>query len=66
MFSNPLNYQPSQYSGIAVLRLPKQLNQSDLMDAISTLLKALKKGDITGNLWIVQRGSIRIYQEAND
>jgi len=25
-FSNPLNYQPSPYSGIAVLRLPKQLN----------------------------------------
>jgi len=36
------------------------------MDAISTLLKALKKGDITGQSWIVQRGSIRIYQEEND
>ena len=62
-FSNPLQYQPSDYAGIAVLRLPKQQTHQDLMDAISTLIQALKKDDITGKLWIIQRGTIRIYQE---
>jgi predicted nuclease of predicted toxin-antitoxin system len=62
-FSNPLHYQPSKYAGIAVLRLPKQSNYQDLLDAISTLIEALKSEALTGKLWIVQRGSIRIYQE---
>jgi hypothetical protein len=62
-FSNPLSYKPSLYSGIAVLRLPKQPSHQDLIDAITTLILALKQDDITGKLWIVQRGTIRIYQE---
>ncbi|MGB3193073.1 MAG: DUF5615 family PIN-like protein [Limnoraphis sp.] len=65
-FSNPLRFQPSQYAGIAVLRLPKQPGYQDLIDTISTLIGALKKEDITEKLWIVQRGSIRIYQENED
>lgn len=64
-FSNPLRYQPSQYSGIAVLRLPKQPSHADLLDAIATLAAALEGSDITGKLWTVQRGKIRIYQEGN-
>lgn len=62
-FSNPLNFQPSLYSGIAVLRLPKQPNYQDLKDAVQTLANALQSNDIAGKLWIVQRGSVRIYQE---
>lgn len=62
-FSNPLRFQPSQYAGIAVLRLPKQPNHQDLLDAIATLIGALGKNDLIGKLWIVQRGALRIYQE---
>lgn len=64
-FSNPLRFQPSQYSGIAVLRLPNPPTHQDLVNTILTLIGALETDDITGKLWIVQRGAIRIYQEAN-
>ena len=62
-FSNPLNFQPSLYSGIAVLRLPRRPDYQDLLDAVRTLIQALQGMDIRGQLWIVQRGSVRIYQE---
>ncbi len=61
-FSNPLQFRPSQYSGIAVIRLSKRSSHEDLMNAIKTLISALGKNDIMGKLWIVQLGVIRIYQ----
>lgn len=33
------------------------------LDAIATLIGALENNDLTGKLWIVQHGAIRIYQE---
>ncbi len=62
-FSNPLNFRPSLYSGIVVLRLPKQPSYQDLIDAMQTLVNALDRLDIVGKLWIVQNGIVRIYQE---
>jgi predicted nuclease of predicted toxin-antitoxin system len=64
-FSNPLQFDPSQYFGIAVLRLPKCPKPQDLLNAIMTLSNALKTEDITGKLWTVQAGRIRIYQQEN-
>jgi predicted nuclease of predicted toxin-antitoxin system len=66
-FSNPLLYNPAEYSGIAVLRLPKSPSPQDLIDTIVTLINALKTETIIGQLWIVKRGQIRIYQpESSD
>jgi predicted nuclease of predicted toxin-antitoxin system len=62
-FSNPIQFDPSKYSGIAVLRLPKRPTPQDLIDAIATLIAALKTEEILGKLWIIQRGQIRIYQQ---
>ncbi len=62
-FSNPLVFRPSDYSGIAVLRLPKRASYGDLLDAMRTLVRALELNEIFGKLWIVQSGAIRIYQE---
>lgn len=62
-FSNPIQFNPSLYSGIAVLRLPRRSRPQDLMDAVVTLINALKNQDIVGQLWIIQRGQIRIYQQ---
>jgi Domain of unknown function (DUF5615) len=62
-FSNPLQYNPSEYSGIAVLRLPRRPSPQDLLDAIETLITALKTETINRRLWIVKRGQIRIYQQ---
>jgi hypothetical protein len=62
-FSNPIQFNPAKYSGIAVLRLPKRPTPEDLIDAILTLINALKIEVIVGKLWIIQRGQIRIYQQ---
>jgi hypothetical protein len=61
-FSNPLLFDPREYSGIAVLRLPPKPSYQDLLDAAHTLTTALSRRDIIGKLWIVQRGRIREYQ----
>ena len=70
-FSNPLQYNPSEYSGIAVLRLPRLPEPQDLLDAIETFINALKTETIDSpeatlrerKLWIIKRGQIRIYQQ---
>lgn len=61
-FGNPLLFDPTEYAGIAVLRLPAKSSHQDLLDAANTLIAALSVRDITGKLWIVQRGRIREYQ----
>lgn len=62
-FANPLLFRPSDWAGIAVLRLPPKTSQCDIDDALWTLREALARDNIDGNLWIVQRGQIREYQE---
>jgi predicted nuclease of predicted toxin-antitoxin system len=61
-FGNPLRFDPADYRGIAVVRLPAKFSYSDLMIAVSTLAKAVETEAIDGKLWIVERGRIRIYQ----
>lgn len=61
-FGNPLQFNPTEYSGIAVLRLPARVTPQDLVNAIQTLIGGLEREGITGKLWIVQRERIRIYQ----
>lgn len=62
-FANPLVFLPSQYSGIAVLRLPSKPTASDLIGLIETLAAALRTNAVEGKLWIVEAGRVRIYQE---
>lgn len=61
-FGNPLLLKPSDYSGIAVLRLPSRSMPDDLIDAVKTLIGGLNRENIEGKLWIVQKGRIRAYQ----
>ena len=62
-FSNPLLFRPSEYAGIAALRLPRKPNHHDLLAAVQTLIGGLGQRNIGGRLWIVQRGRVREYQE---
>jgi predicted nuclease of predicted toxin-antitoxin system len=62
-FANPLEYRPSQYPGLAVLRLPKKAAQADLLNALHTLAGGLKQNSMTGKLWIIEIGRIREFQE---
>ena len=61
-FGNPIVFKPSEYPGIAVLRLSAKPAAEDLLDAIRTLIGGLSRSPIEGRLWIVQRGRIREYQ----
>ncbi len=60
--ANPLQFCPTEYCGVAVLRLPGRPSQKKLMAAVRTLIGGLASGDVTGRLWIVQTGAIREYQ----
>jgi predicted nuclease of predicted toxin-antitoxin system len=62
-FGNPLIYDPSRYAGIALIRIPGCLTRRALLDAVSTLSRALQEQDIIGKLWVVQPGRIREYQQ---
>lgn len=61
-FSNPIRFVPANYAGIIVLRLPPNPMPADLDDGLKTLIGALNQGDVHGQLWIVQKGKLRIYQ----
>jgi len=65
-FGNPLPFRPSNYAGIAVLRLPSKPTPDDLFDAIRTLIAGLAQRQIEGKPWIIQRGRIRAYQPEED
>jgi len=59
-FADTLTYPPERYMGIVLLRLPQKPVLNDIDVAIETVLEALNRGaDITGNLWVVRRKSIR-------
>jgi predicted nuclease of predicted toxin-antitoxin system len=71
-FANPLRFRPSQYAGIAVLRLPNKPSASDLEVVIRTLAHgltgaqaqpSLPLGELAGRLWIIERGRIRLFDE---
>lgn len=61
-FGNPLLFKPEDSSGIPVLRLPSKASHQDILDACRTLIGALERDEITGKLWIIQRGRIREYR----
>ena len=60
-FANPIRFPPEAHSGIAVLRLPRNPAPGDLVALVATLIEALKKQPLTGQLWIVEKGRIREY-----
>jgi len=60
-FSNPLVFPPSDFPGIAVIRLPRRPTPADLYAAVRVLIAALDRERISGKLWIVERFRIREY-----
>jgi len=71
-FANPLRFRPSQYAGVAVLRLPEKPSAADLDALVRTLAAGLtgaeaqsrsSLGRLARRLWIVEKGRIRAYEE---
>lgn len=61
-FANPLLFNPSDHSGIVVIRLPAKPSVKDLDVALSTLLVALAEREISGRLWVVEAGRLREHE----
>jgi uncharacterized protein with PIN domain len=61
-FSNRMKYNPYDYAGIIVIRLPSHHNFDDLREAIDTLIIRLEEAEVMGKLWIVKSGSVQEYQ----
>lgn len=61
-FSNPLIFKPSDYPGIAVLRVPRKPSHEDLLMVCRSLLRALENDSLVGKLWSVERSRIREYR----
>jgi predicted nuclease of predicted toxin-antitoxin system len=60
-FSNVLRFPPELYAGIAVLRVPNQVEFSSIHERVRVLLKAAKGEELAVRLWIVEADRIRQY-----
>lgn len=58
-FSDIRTYPPSDYPGIVVLR-PSTQSKGDVLALVGQLLSLLNAERLIGNLWILQRGGLRI------
>jgi predicted nuclease of predicted toxin-antitoxin system len=61
-FGNRVKYNPLNYSGIVIIRLPSRYTFADWQQAIEILTQGLEEREVTGKLWIIQSGIIQEYQ----
>ena len=61
-FGNRLKYNPSDYSGIVIIRLPPHPNLAFWQEAIETLIQGLESAEVTGKLGMIQGETIQEYQ----
>lgn len=61
-FGNRMRFNPSNYPGIVIIRLPSRSTFTDWREAIETLILGLETAAVNGKLWIVQEGRIQEYQ----
>lgn len=63
-FADPLRYQPKEYAGLVVVRLPGRFQLSLLERALALVVEAAKQTDVRGRLWIAEIDRLREYQES--
>ena len=61
-FGNRVRFNPCDYSGIVVVRLPSRATFLDWRKAIDTLILGLEQADVEGKLWIIRQGKIQEYR----
>ena len=62
-FSNPVNFPPSHYAGIIVMRPVREVQLPDLVAVARTVIIGLSQRTISGRLWSVRKGRIREHRE---
>lgn len=65
-FGNRLRYNPSDYSGIVLLRLPSQSKPQDLQLAVEILIRGLDAAEVAGKLWIIRGEQLLEYQAISE
>jgi predicted nuclease of predicted toxin-antitoxin system len=65
-FANLLRFPPRQTAGIAVLRVRIRPGRRDLDSVVNRLIEALDRADMAGQLWIVEPGRVRRYEEPTE
>ena len=65
-FGNRLRYNPSDYSGIVLLRLPSQSKPQDLQAAVEILIRGLDAAEVAGKLWIIRGEQLWEYQAISE
>ena len=65
-FADTIRFQPVQGAGIAVIRLPRNPSLPLLEQLVRQFLEMLTKMSISGRLWVVEIGRIRVHQAPED
>ena len=65
-FADILRFPPRTGAGIAVLRPPTSVSLSLLSHLVRTLLTAIEHEPISGRLWIVEPGRIRVHGDVDE
>lgn len=61
-FGNRIRFNPSDYAGVVVIRLPSHPTFEDWREATETLIFGLEQAEVAGKLWVLQSGTIQEYQ----
>lgn len=64
-FSNPMNFPPQRFAGIAVLKVADDGSSKDIYHALNVLAAALDRADIRGHLWSVGTDGYREWQPSS-
>lgn len=62
-FANVLRFPPENNEGIIVFRLPRNPKLSDLELLSRQFLNSLDQMSVSGKLWIVEIGRIRVHEQ---
>ncbi len=61
-FGDVTRFPPARSAGIVVLRLPRNPTLAILESLVDTFLRAIGDRPLTGRLWMVEPGRIRVHQ----
>lgn len=63
-FTDVTRFPPQHSAGLAVLRLPQNPSLQILDRVVGDMLRMLTRESITGRLWIVELGRIRVHEDS--
>ncbi len=64
-FANPLRFPPGKSGGIVVIRVPRNPSLTLLEDLVEQTLTMVAQTAVSGQLWVVEPGHVRIYDTEN-